>query len=265
MKDRSTIKRVMAGDSDAFEALFQEYAPAVHVSASSILRDDCMASEAVRRTFTDIYCHCSNLRDPELFDEWVYRLVVYHCGKIGQTRKTTPDFEQIWHDVRETLNTPAQIKEASDTRELHCCVPADDAPHEEEEWQPILFPAEYQDEFAAQASTFYAAAQDHSLIEQYEYKEQNPQPQESKQVSDLVVPLSDISLSNMQDDAQTAGKRKGITILVLALVGLLLAGGVYYAFAIGWFSWPVVINALRVVGATLSRLWLSIRTWFTTW
>lgn len=105
MYDQDIIRKVIAGDVDAFAKMYSDYAPAAYRQAYEAVQDYAKAREAVRETFIDIFRYCAQLSDTTLFDEWVFRLVNFHCGKIKQAGAflDKPDLQIVWDEIEQTI------------------------------------------------------------------------------------------------------------------------------------------------------------------
>jgi len=74
--DRELIERAQRGDEVAFATLVQQRSDRLHAVAYHILRDDDRASDAAQQAIIEIWRRLPQLRDPERFDAWSYRIVV---------------------------------------------------------------------------------------------------------------------------------------------------------------------------------------------
>jgi|RhiMethySRZTD1v2_1073278.scaffolds.fasta_scaffold360925_2 RNA polymerase sigma factor (sigma-70 family) len=81
---RDLVEAARAGDHDAFEALVIAIGDRLYSMARLILRDADRAEEAVQDALVRAWRQLPSLRDPALFDAWVYRLLVHACADIGR-------------------------------------------------------------------------------------------------------------------------------------------------------------------------------------
>jgi len=76
---RELVVRAQAGDVDAFTVLARETMNRLHGVAFRILRDSDGADDATQRALIAAWDHLGDLRDPERFEAWTYRLVVHEA------------------------------------------------------------------------------------------------------------------------------------------------------------------------------------------
>ena len=74
--DRELVERAQAGDESAFAALAVRIGDRLFAIARHILRDQVMAEDAAQQAMIDIWRHLPELKDPDRFQPWSYRIVV---------------------------------------------------------------------------------------------------------------------------------------------------------------------------------------------
>ncbi|MGD0020516.1 MAG: sigma-70 family RNA polymerase sigma factor [Candidatus Limnocylindrales bacterium] len=72
---RELVERAQRGDQEAFAALVHLAADRLYAIAFRILRDSDRAEDALQQALVDAWRDLPDLRDPERFDAWTYRLV----------------------------------------------------------------------------------------------------------------------------------------------------------------------------------------------
>ena len=77
--ERELVERAMHGDEEAFDELVGRIGESMHSVARRILRDTTLAEDATQQALLDAWRHLPQLRDPDRFDAWAYRLVVHAC------------------------------------------------------------------------------------------------------------------------------------------------------------------------------------------
>ncbi len=77
--ERRLVERAMHGDESAFDELVGRVGDRLHSVARRILRDPYLAEDATQRALLDAWRQLPQLRDPDRFDAWVYRLLVNAC------------------------------------------------------------------------------------------------------------------------------------------------------------------------------------------
>jgi RNA polymerase sigma-70 factor (ECF subfamily) len=94
--DTELVKRAQRGDGEAFVALAAAIGDRLHAIAQRILRDIDLAEDATQQALLSIWRDLPQLRDPELFDRWAYRLLVRCCYAEGRReRRWTPNLRLL--------------------------------------------------------------------------------------------------------------------------------------------------------------------------
>ncbi|HEX5012573.1 MAG TPA: RNA polymerase sigma factor [Candidatus Limnocylindrales bacterium] len=85
--DPSLVSRAQQGDEDAFGLLVVAIGNGLVAVAHRILRDVDLAKDATQQALLSIWRDLPQLRDPDRFEAWAYRVLVRHCyGEIRRTR-----------------------------------------------------------------------------------------------------------------------------------------------------------------------------------
>jgi RNA polymerase sigma-70 factor (ECF subfamily) len=74
--DRELVLRARQGEESAFAALLQQHGDLFHATAHHILRDADLAADAVQLAMIEMWRNLPNLREPDAFRAWAYRIVV---------------------------------------------------------------------------------------------------------------------------------------------------------------------------------------------
>jgi RNA polymerase sigma-70 factor (ECF subfamily) len=74
--DRELIERAQHGDESAFAALAVRIGDRLYAIAHHVLRDSARAEDAAQQAMIDIWRHLPELKDPDSFQAWSYRIVV---------------------------------------------------------------------------------------------------------------------------------------------------------------------------------------------
>jgi RNA polymerase sigma factor (sigma-70 family) len=82
---RDLVERARTGDHDAFAELAGAAISRLDAAAWLILRDPEQAKDAVQNTLVRAWRDLPTLRDPDLFDAWVHRMLVNAC--IDEARR----------------------------------------------------------------------------------------------------------------------------------------------------------------------------------
>ena len=90
MDQRSLVERASRGDHDAFAALVRGTIGRLDTAARLILRDPELARDAVQDGLTKAWRDLRQLRYPDHFDAWLYRLTVNCCLEAVRRRRRRP-------------------------------------------------------------------------------------------------------------------------------------------------------------------------------
>jgi RNA polymerase sigma-70 factor (ECF subfamily) len=74
--DRELVERAQLGDESAYAALAVRIADRMYAAAHHILRDTSSAEDAAQQAMIDIWRMLPQLKDPDRFQAWAYRIVV---------------------------------------------------------------------------------------------------------------------------------------------------------------------------------------------
>jgi RNA polymerase sigma-70 factor (ECF subfamily) len=74
--DRELVERAQLGDESAYAALAVRIADRMYAAAHHILRDTGRAEDAAQQAMIDIWRMLPQLKDPDRFQAWAYRIVV---------------------------------------------------------------------------------------------------------------------------------------------------------------------------------------------
>src|SRR5256712_5433181 len=113
----SLAERVQQGDSDAFAALYQEYAPAVYDFLARLVHDPAAAEDLTQATFIAAFEHRSTLRDASKIRSWLWSAAHNQAiNHLRRQRKSDPLDEQF--DLATLARGPEEAAESKDAAEL---------------------------------------------------------------------------------------------------------------------------------------------------
>jgi RNA polymerase sigma-70 factor (ECF subfamily) len=87
--DRALVERAQHGDRDAYASIATNASHRLFAVALRILRDHDAARDALQTTLVEIWRDLPDLRDPERFEAWSYRLVVNACNAAQRRARRT--------------------------------------------------------------------------------------------------------------------------------------------------------------------------------
>jgi RNA polymerase sigma-70 factor (ECF subfamily) len=77
--ERRLVERAMRGDEEAFDMLVDRIGTSLYSVARRILRDPSLAEDATQQALLATWRNLPQLRDPERFEAWAYRLLINAC------------------------------------------------------------------------------------------------------------------------------------------------------------------------------------------
>ena len=108
--ERRLVERAMHGDEEAFDLLVDRIGDSLYSVARRILRDITLAQDATQQALLAAWRNLPQLRDPDRFEAWAYRLVVNACHaearREGRQRGT---LRLLSHDEPIGLDPASQI------------------------------------------------------------------------------------------------------------------------------------------------------------
>lgn len=117
--ERRLVERAMNGDEEAFDMLVDRLGNSLYSVARRILRDPTLAEDATQQALVAAWRKLPQLRDPDRFEAWAYRLLVNACHAEGRRERRQsghlrllPDEERIAPDPASTLAMHDQIDRA---------------------------------------------------------------------------------------------------------------------------------------------------------
>jgi RNA polymerase sigma-70 factor (ECF subfamily) len=94
--DSELVVRAQHGDEGAFASLALEVGDRLHAVAQRILRDADLAEDATQQALLSIWRDLPQLRDPDRFDGWCYRLIVRACyAESRRSRQWNPQLRVL--------------------------------------------------------------------------------------------------------------------------------------------------------------------------
>ena len=90
------VRRAQDGDEQAFASLAVSVGNRLHAVAHRILRDVSLAEDATQQALLAIWRDLPQLRDPQRFDAWSYRLLVRACyAEARRSRSWAPNLRLL--------------------------------------------------------------------------------------------------------------------------------------------------------------------------
>lgn len=114
--DRELVARAQRGDESAFETLAVASHVRLYRVARGVLRDDDGADDAVQRTLVQMWRKLPQLRDPDRFEGWSYRLVVNACHDEAKRSRSSASVVRL--DVSRPPVARDELHRVEDVDEL---------------------------------------------------------------------------------------------------------------------------------------------------
>lgn len=118
MEEIELVKQVQKGDMKAFEQLFERYKGKALKTAYLMTGHKQMAEDVMQEAFTTCYLSIGNLKYPEYFKTWFFKLLTRIAWRMAKKEKGMMPTEAIEELVeqahlKETRN-PIEIKQETD-------------------------------------------------------------------------------------------------------------------------------------------------------
>lgn len=97
--ERRLVERAMRGDEEAFDLLVGRLGDSLYSAARRILRDATLAQDATQQALLAAWRYLPQLRDPDRFEAWTYRLLVNACNaEARRERRHRGNLRLLPHD-----------------------------------------------------------------------------------------------------------------------------------------------------------------------
>src|SRR4029077_5582867 len=109
-------ERVRDGDVEAFNALYEEYAPGIYDFLRRPLRDQAAAEDLTQATFTQAFEHRSSLREPDKVRSWLWTMAHnLAMNQLGRERRSENIEDHV--ELAELSRGPEETAVAHDAAE----------------------------------------------------------------------------------------------------------------------------------------------------
>lgn len=98
MVHKKHVKKAMKGNAEAFEILINEQKEKLYKTAYLYVRNKDDALDIVQETVTKAFVSLSQLKQPELFNAWLMKILIYTAYDVLQKKKKvvlTEDFSYL--------------------------------------------------------------------------------------------------------------------------------------------------------------------------
>ena len=113
MDQRQLVEQAARGDHEAFDALVRAASNRLYGIAWRSLRDQYLAEDALQGALIAMWNGLPQLRDPDRFDAWTYRLIVRAATAEGRRRRLHPTATLLPDDA-DSSPSPDEIRAVAD-------------------------------------------------------------------------------------------------------------------------------------------------------
>ena len=107
---RELVERAMHGDEEAFDDLVGRIGDSMHSVARRILRDTNLAQDATQQALLDAWRHLPQLKDPDRFEAWTYRLLVHACyAEARRERRQRGNLQLLRYERGDVPDSTSQV------------------------------------------------------------------------------------------------------------------------------------------------------------
>ncbi len=89
------IRRFLSGDADAFTDIVREWETRIFNLAWRYLGNREDAQDVVQDTFLSVFRSAKDLRDPDSFRTWIYRIALNQCRSRWRRGRSVPSLESL--------------------------------------------------------------------------------------------------------------------------------------------------------------------------
>jgi RNA polymerase sigma-70 factor (ECF subfamily) len=108
--ERRLVERAVHGDEEAFDQLVGRIGDSLYSVARRILRDTALAQDATQQALLAVWRNLPQLRDPDRFEAWAYRLLVNAChAEARRERRHRGNLRLLPHDEPMTPDPASSI------------------------------------------------------------------------------------------------------------------------------------------------------------
>ncbi|ARK32373.1 sigma-70 family RNA polymerase sigma factor [Halalkalibacter krulwichiae] len=93
-QDLNTVKRAMNGDAEAFEELLFQVEKRLYYKALSYVGKKEEALDAIQETACKAFLAIGQLRNPEFFSTWLFRILIRECYRLLRERDQMIPYEE---------------------------------------------------------------------------------------------------------------------------------------------------------------------------
>lgn len=95
MTTKRLLKLAKKGDGEAFISLIQNYEEVLYGTAIRLLRNEADVADVLQETTLIAYEKITDLRKPQYFNTWLYRILLNECHKFLRKENKTLEYLEI--------------------------------------------------------------------------------------------------------------------------------------------------------------------------
>lgn len=95
MEEKEIVIRMQNGDEQAFYELYEKYKDSLFRTACLICGNQTDGEDVLQETFVTAYCHCKELKNPELWKYWLFQIMKRKAFEMVKKKKREIPEENI--------------------------------------------------------------------------------------------------------------------------------------------------------------------------
>lgn len=104
LEDRELVEKVVNGDFEAFEELFNKYKGTAMRTAYLICGNKATSEDIVQETFVQCYLNIGSLKNPDYFKTWFYKILTRMAWKLSKSDKKSVPIDEIFAKAEREQN-----------------------------------------------------------------------------------------------------------------------------------------------------------------
>ncbi|TCO60423.1 RNA polymerase sigma factor [Caldanaerobacter subterraneus] len=118
MDIKNVVKKIQKGDFKAFDHLIKLQSPKALKTAYLITGEKHIAEECVQEAFLQCYQKIYQLKKPEVFESWFYKILTRICWNVLSKNKNTVSLEAIKETEQDFSSEKDNVEENFEEEEL---------------------------------------------------------------------------------------------------------------------------------------------------
>ena len=108
MEESQWIQKMQQGDDTAFFMIYEKYKNPALRTAYLITGNRDTAEDILQETFVQCCLHISELKDPNTFKAWFYKILTRTAWKFAQKEKNTVPIENVFETIKDSFEEDSE-------------------------------------------------------------------------------------------------------------------------------------------------------------